>query len=172
MLGSVVSSSVSTVLASTYIGKDIIGQLGGMAYAWKTGKTADKDPKKYMAIGNGMLQMSFYVENASPYIPKEYVLPFLGLSSTLKNISFLSIGAVNAKNLQQLSSPTDNIGYLYSKVASINTLSSTFGMICGISIIHFIPSYTLRTTYVLPVLSAISLYSTNKATSIANKKLI
>ena len=78
---------------------------------------------------------------------------------------------MNANNLQKLATQsvsTSNIGECYSKAASINTLSSTLGMICGIGIIYFIPSYTIRTTVILPVMSVISIYSLRKCTNIAN----
>jgi hypothetical protein len=189
MLSSITSEgpSYSSIITTNYIGKDIIGQLGGLMYAWKTGKTADTQPLKYITKGVLVLQASFYIENLAPLVTnKLFVLPFLGFSSTLKNISFISIGAVNANNLQKLaaqspsssqtqsssqtpsSSQTSNIGECYSKAASINTLSSTLGMICGIGIIYFIPSYTIRTTVILPVMSIISIYSLRKGTNIAN----
>ncbi len=180
MLSSITSEgpSYSSIITANYIGKDIIGQLGGLMYAWKTGKTADTQPLKYITKGVCVLQASFYIENLAPLVTnKLFVLPFLGFSSTLKNISFISIGAVNANNLQKLASvsqratqcaSTSNIGECYSKAASINTLSSTLGMICGIGIIYFIPSYTVRTTVILPIMSVISIYSLRKSTNIAN----
>lgn len=176
MLSSITSGpSYSSIMTTHYIGKDIIGQLGGLMYAWKTGKTADSQPLKYITKGVLVLQASFYIENLAPLVTnKLFILPFLGFSSTLKNISFISIGAVNANNLQKLASVTQspsvtsNIGECYSKAASINTISSTLGMISGIGIIYFIPSYTFRTTFILPVMSIISIYSLRKATKIAN----
>ena len=181
MLSSITSqgTSYSSIITANYIGKDIIGQLGGLMYAWKTGKTADSQPLKYITKGVCVLQASFYIENLAPLVTNNlFVLPFLGFSSTLKNISFISIGAVNANNLQKLAtaspsvtqsaSSTSSIGECYSKAASINTLSSTLGMICGIGIIYFIPSYTVRTTVILPVMSVISIYSLRKSTKIAN----
>lgn len=160
--------SYSTIITTNYIGKDIIGQLGGLMYAWKTGKKADSQPLKYITKGALVLQASFFIENSAPFITdKLLVLPFLGLSSTLKNISFISIGAVNAKNLQKLSTESPSkIGECYSKAASINTISSTLGMVCGIGVIYFIPSYTIRTTVILPTMSLISIYSLRKATSL------
>jgi hypothetical protein len=167
-IASTSSPSYTSIMTTHYIGKDIIGQFGGLFYALKTGKKADTDSLKYITKGVSALQLSFFIENLSPLITnKLFILPFLGFSSTLKNISFISIGAVNAKNLQKLSN--NNIGECYSKSASINTISSTLGMICGIGIIHFIPSYTIRTTLILPTMSIISIYSLRKATKIAEE---
>ncbi len=165
MLSSIVGTSPSftSLVTTTYIGKDILGQLGGLVYAWKTGKKADTQPLKYITKGATIQQFSFYLENASVFIPdKNLVLPFLGFSSTLKNVSFISLGAVNANNIQKLA--PENIGEFYSKVASINTLSSTVGLLSGIAILHFIPSYTVRTMTIMPILSLVSILSLRKAT--------
>jgi len=171
MLSSIttITPSYQSIITTNYIGKDIIGQVGGLLYAWKTGKGADSQSLKYITKGAVVLQASFYIENAAPLITdKLSVLPFLGFSSALKNISFISIGAVNAKNLQRLCK--SNIGECYSKAASINTISSTLGMICGIGVIYFIPSYTFRTTVILPAMSVISIYSLRKATIVSEEK--
>jgi hypothetical protein len=166
MLGSIVNTpSYTSVLALNYVGKDIIGQVGSLAYSWKTGKGADIEPLKYITKGGIILQTSFFVENCTPLISNNiFIMPFLGFCSLLKNVSFISIGAVNAKNIQKLSN--GNIGEFYSKSASINTMSSTLGMIVGIGIIHMIPSYTIRSLVVLPTMSVISIYSLRKATKI------
>jgi hypothetical protein len=167
MLSSIMTTpSYTSVIATNYVGKDIIGQLGGLTYAWKTGKNADKQPLKYITKGAMVQQASFFLENAAPLITnKFFILPFLGFSSTLKNISFISIGAVNANNLQKLSK--GHIGELYSKAAAINTIASTIGMIVGIAVIHFIPSYSIRSFVILPSMGLISLYSLRKATTVA-----
>lgn len=167
MLNSIMSSpSYTSVIATTYVGKDIIGQLGGLGYAWRTGKKADQQPMKYVTKGALIQQGALFLENFSILITnKTFVLPFLGLSSTMKNVSFISMGAVNANNLQKLSS--GNIGEFYSKVASINTLSSTLGMITGIGIIHMVPSYTVRTILIMPLLGIVSIYSLRQATKLA-----
>jgi hypothetical protein len=167
MLNSIMNSpSYTSVIATTYVGKDIIGQLGGLGYAWRTGKKADQQPMKYVTKGALIQQGALFLENFSILITnKTFVLPFLGLSSTMKNVSFISMGAVNANNLQKLSS--GNIGEFYSKVASINTLSSTLGMITGIGIIHMIPSYTVRTMLIMPLLGIVSIYSLRQATKLA-----
>lgn len=168
MLSTISSPSYTSIMTTHYIGKDIIGQLGGLVYALKTGKKADTDSLKYITKGVSALQLSFFIENLSPLVTnKLLILPFLGFSSTLKNISFISIGAVNAKNLQKLSN--NNIGECYSKSASLNTISSTLGMVCGIGIIHFIPSYTIRSILILPTMSILSIYSLRKATKIAEE---
>lgn len=164
MLSSImtIKPSYADITLSTYVGKDIIGQFGGLIYSIYTGKYADKAPEKYITKGIHMQQCAYYLENLSPFIKNsDFILPFLGFSSILQNISYISIGAVNANNLQKISN--ENIGEIYSKVAAINTLASGLGMILGISIVNFIPSYMVRTLCILPVLTGINYYSINKS---------
>lgn len=166
MLNSImITPSYTNVIATTYIGKDIIGQIGGLIYAFKNGKKADKEPLKYATKGEVFQQVALILENISPLISnKDFVLPFLGGSSLIKNIAFISCGAVNASNLQRLS--PKHIGEFYSQVAGINTLASTIGMLTGIVILHFIPSYTLRSVLVMPTLNMLAIYSIRKANTI------
>lgn len=171
MLNSImIKPSYSDVIATTYIGKDIIGQLGGMLYSLKSGNKADKEPEKYVKKGVILQQVSYFLENSAVLIKNsDYVLPFLGVVNMFQNISFISIGAVNANNIQKISK--ENIGEIYCKVASINTLASTLGMISGLVIINTIPSYTIRSFFVLPVLSCVNYYSIVKATNIVKNKI-
>ena len=170
MLSSImIKPSYTDIVATTYVGKDIIGQLGGLFYSLYTGKKADKQPEKYITNGIAMQQYSLYLENFSVLIKNsDLILPYLGFSTILQNISFISIGAVNANNLQKLGK--ENIGELYCKVASINTLASSIGMIVGISIVNFIPSYTVRSVFILPLLTSINFYTINKALKVVNSK--
>ena len=168
MLNSIMCTpSYTSAVVTTYIGKDIFGQLGSLGYAWKTGKQADKNQIKYITNGSLILQLSYYLENASILITApDLVLPFLGTSSAMKNISFITIGAANASILQKLSHGKQ-IGEFYSKVTGINTLSSSLGMLTGIGILNFIPSYEIRTYVVMPLLTAVAVYSIRRASSVA-----
>jgi hypothetical protein len=170
MLSSImIKPSYTDIVTTTYVGKDIIGQLGGLLYSLYTGKKADKQPEKYIKKGIAIQQSSLYLENFSVLIKNnDLILPFLGFSSILQNISFISIGAVNANNLQKLGK--ENIGELYCKVASINTLASSLGMIVGIGIVNFIPSYTVRSVCILPLLTCVNFYTINKALKVVNNK--
>ena len=155
----------SSLANLNYILKDVLGQFGGLLYSWKNGKNADKIPLEYITKGGLIQQFGFHLENASILIKDEnLILPFLGISSITKNVSFISIGAVNSKNLNKLSQKNKNIGELYSKIASINTISSSVGMLLGLGIIFFVPSYTLRSYVILPCLSIGSIYTLRKAT--------
>lgn len=164
MLSSIMTPSYPSVITATYIGKDIVGQLGGLIFAWKTGKKADKQPLGYASKGVAIQQVAYYLENSSSLFPSGSLLPILGISSAMKNISFITIGSVNANVLQNLAkNEKGGIGEFYSKIASINTLASTLGMLSGIALIYSIPSYTIRTGCVMPILSFISFYSMKEA---------
>jgi hypothetical protein len=167
MLNSIGSNSAFSNMTIAYIGKDIIGQTGALFYANQTGKKADKEPKKYILKGAFFQQASFFIENCSVFLTNtKFILPFLGFSSLLKNISFISIGAVNINNLKKIAEK--QTGEFYTKVASINSLSSSLGMICGMGIVYALPSYTLRTIVILPILGIISVYSLSKATRLCS----
>jgi hypothetical protein len=165
MLNSIVDKpSYTSTMTTTYIGKDIIGQLGGILYSLKTGRNADKTPLKYITTGFILQQTAFAIENFAPMITnKDIILPLLGVSSCLKNISFITIGAVNATNLQKIS--PENIGKFYSQVASFNTLSSSLGMIVGIGILNYEPG--LQNKNIFMFLSGLgSFYYLRKSTKI------
>lgn len=167
MLNSIGSESAYSNMVISYIGKDIIGQTGALFYAKQTGKKADKEPEKYILKGALFQQTSFFIENFSTFlIGSKFILPFLGVSSFLKNISFISIGAVNINNLKKVAEK--ETGEFYTKIASINSISSSLGMITGMCIIYFIPSYTVRTVFILPFFGLISIYSLSKATKICS----
>ena len=161
------------LITTTYIGKDVIGQFGGLLCAMKLGKKVNNNTVKYALVGTILQQVAIYLEYFSVFIKNDnFILPFLGVTSAIKNISFITTGAVNATNLQELTKKEEiNMGELYSKVAGINTLSSTFGMLIGMGLIHVVPSFTIRTYIVLPTLSLLSLWSISSATKIAQRKL-
>jgi Vitamin B6 photo-protection and homoeostasis len=165
MLGTITNSSF---LTGTYVGKDVLGQFGGMLYAWKFSSKFEKNPQKIMLKSTALQYSGYYMDNASVFVDSSFSLPYLGVSSCIKNISFIGLGAINASNLQKLN--PDNISEAYSKVASINTLASSFGMVLGIMAITALPSYTIRSLTLLPILTSISLYSVKKATDIIKLK--
>jgi len=166
MLSSITVPSALTSITITYVGKDILGQIGGLVYSWKSGKLADKFPVKHVTKASILQQGSFFMENMAPIFHMEneqLLIPYFGLTNILKNISFISMGAVNVKNLQKISEEK-NLGELYSKITSILTLSSSLGMLSGITLITLVPSYTVRTFVIMPVLNILNVYTCRKAT--------
>ena len=47
-----INTDAETIRTVNYIGKDIIGQLGCLAYITKTGKEADNKPRKFLLYSN------------------------------------------------------------------------------------------------------------------------
>jgi hypothetical protein len=159
----------SSLLSINYIGKDIIGQLSSMIFLWKNSKNFDKYCSvKYVTYASIIQQVGFILEYNSFFISddKYYVLPFLGFCNVLKNISFIMIGATNAKSIKNISSK--NIGEIYMKVTTTNTIASTFGLVSGIFILNIVP-HKYISSLIIPSLTFLSVYSIRKATQIANK---
>lgn len=158
----------SSIQSLNYIGKDIIGQIGGMIYAMRTGKKADHSKKNYAITGVKFSQAGCYMENFSKHlidyagiVNPLFPLLFLGSANFLKNISWITIGAANAAKIASMSK--EHTGQIYSEIAAINTFASTLGMACGIGIIHLVPSFTVRSLCIMPVMTGISMYSMKKA---------
>lgn len=153
------SEAVRTI---NYIGKDIIGQIGGLGYMAKMGKQADQYPVKFLWYSNIIQQSAYLAICLTPQIP-QYFLPIAGCSNILTNISFTGFGAINAKCLQELALD-DNIGEIYAKVSTLNTLGSSFGLLIGLAINIFIPDHNDR-LFILPILAMIRVYTLNRAVS-------
>ena len=88
MLNYNIASSLdnSSLLTTNYIGKDIIGQVGGLYYIHKTGKHIDKEPRKFLIKSHLLQQSGISLEYLSGIIELPF-LPVLGIASILKNIS-------------------------------------------------------------------------------------
>ena len=171
MLNIIAKPESHSLLSVNYIGKDIIGQLASMFYLWKNSKKVDKqNPLKYITYGCVLQQVGFVIEYSSIFVStdKYYILPLLGFCNVLKNISFTVVGAINAKNMRNISS--DNIGEIYMKITTANTLASTFGLISGITIVNFMP-HKYISTLIVPSLSFLSIYTLRKATKVASEPL-
>lgn len=152
-------------LTATYIGKDIIGQTAGLVYGFVVGKTADTKRDSYLKKALFMQQSAYFLESCSSSIlslTNSTVLPFFGFTSFLKNVSFIAIGAVNAQTVYRNTEPS-KIGETYAKIASINTVASTLGMLLGVYLVKAIPCSTTRTALVVPIFSSISVWSILKS---------
>lgn len=145
-----------------YIGKDVIGQIGGLAYMSKMATSADKKPGKFLLYSHVIQQASFLLTFATPLFPA-YFLPIAGTSNILTNISFTGYGALNAKAIQELA-VDGGVGEIYAKITGVNTLGSSIGLGLGIGLTALIPSYTAR-LMLIPCLAAVRIYSFNKALS-------
>jgi hypothetical protein len=155
-----IGTDSETIRTANYIGKDIIGQIGGLAYISKMGKHSDKDPKKFLFYSNILQQFAYASLCFTPILP-EYFLPIAGCSNILINISFIGFGAINAKCIQALAT-NENIGEIYSKISVVNTIGSSIGLLIGLGIITIIPDHTLR-LFFIPVLGICRVGAFNRA---------
>ena len=138
-----INTNSETFRTINYIGKDIIGQMGGLFYMANMGKQADKNPKKFLLHSNAAQQIALGMTCITPLIP-DYFLPVAGIANILANISFTGFGAVNAKCIRKLDEDDNNICEIYAKVSLFNTLGSGLGLLLGLGIITLIPNYSMR----------------------------
>lgn len=161
MLSVVGQSSSELTLSVNYIGKDIVGQLGGLWYMNKMGQKADKEPSKFIKYSMISQQIPVFMECATPLLPLGIFIPVAGVANIGKNIAATGLGAVNAKIIQKLARE-NNIGEIYAKISVLNTLGSTIGMGLGLVIAAYIPDHIMRLS-LMPILTGIRVYSYQKA---------
>ena len=155
-----INTDSETMRTFNYIGKDIIGQMGGLMYMSKMGDKADKEPVKFLQYSNGIEQVGLIATCSTPLL-SNYFLPIAGISNIFSNLSFIGYGAINAKCIQSMAID-NNIGELYSKITMINMLGSSVGLILGVGITILIPDHTTRLGLV-PLLGIARVYTFNRA---------
>ncbi len=139
--GFIEAPTMTETITVNYVSKDIIGQIGSLLISHRLGKSVDKFPKRHAVISTGLIQSSFVFDHLSMTFTNPIVI--LGLSSVLKNASFIGFGSLNTTVMKKLVKETDNIGNLYSQTASINTLFSSFGMLFGLALLNIPFHYRL-----------------------------
>lgn len=155
-----VDTGSDAIRTANYIGKDIIGQLGGLGYMAHMGRKADAEPRKFLLYSNAIQQAAYLITCVTPLAP-EYFLPLAGCANILINLSFAGFGAINAKCIQTLAEE-DNIGEIYAKISMTNMIGSSLGLLVGLGLVFVIPDHYSR-LYTLPVLAVIRVYTLNKA---------
>jgi hypothetical protein len=155
-----IGNGSESIKTANYIGKDIIGQIGGLAYMANMGQKADKEPRRFLFYSN-MLQQSAYMSICLTPLCPDYFLPLAGASNILTNISYTGFGAINAKCIQTLATD-NNMGEMYAKVTVINTMGSSIGLVLGIGITAAIPDHTMRLC-VIPILALGRMYTYKRA---------
>lgn len=155
------SSGSDTLRTVNYIGKDVIGQLGGLWFMSKMSYKADKYPKRFLLYSNLVQQMAYMGICATPLAP-DYFLPIAGASNLLLNLSFTGFGAINAKCIQGLSA--SNIGEAYAKISVVNTLGSSLGLLAGLGLTTLGADNGLFHLAVVSITGSLRIYSFNRAT--------
>lgn len=131
-------------ITKLYIYKDIIGQLSGLLIAYHT---KNNNINKHILVKEGykictIQQIAIMLELTLRYNPNRYIL-YTGISNTLKNISWIHLGAINAQLIYNISkqSTSDgkvikNIPDIYTNISIINTIGSSLGMYIGTKLIN------------------------------------
>jgi hypothetical protein len=161
MLSVIGTASNEFVFSVNYIGKDIVGQMGGLWYMNKMGVKSDKEPRMFIKHSMVLQQVAIVTECITPLIPLSVFIPVAGVANITKNISFTGFGAVNAKIIQCLAKE-NNTGEIYAKISTLNTIGSSVGMGLGLFIVACIPEHENRLC-LIPFLAGIRVYSYNKA---------
>lgn len=160
MLDVIGSSNGEAVRTVNYIGKDIIGQLGALAYMAKMGEKSDSDSRGFLNQASMIQQTSLLVMAVTPLVSHSLFLPLAGTSNLMSNISFTGYGAINAKCIQAMSD--GNVGEMYAKITTVNTMASSVGLGVGVGLCFAIPDHTSRACLV-PLIGLARVYTFNKA---------
>ncbi len=143
-----------------YVGKDIIGQIGSLAYMANIGKSVDKNPRKFLLYANIIQQFGVLSISATPLFPT-YFLPIAGVSNIFSNLACVGYGSINAKCISTLVTD-NNLCEIYAKICIVNTIGSSIGMLIGLGITLIFPSHEERLC-ILPILMYLRLYTFYKA---------
>lgn len=147
--------------SANFIGKDIIGQLGGLAMVNKFSKFGDKDPKKYIIINSIIYESAALMESCTPLIDPKYFL-FAGIFGNIgRNISFNAFGALKLKAMKELSSD-ENVTEMYTKINVAATVSYSVGMMVGLGLIKLIPCNITRIG-MLPAIGILRYFTLKKS---------
>lgn len=167
MLNCIGQDSAGALVTSSFIGKDLFGQIGGISYLLCTSKGVDNDPEKNLKKMAIIQQLAFVAESMTPLLPCSYFLPVASVSNIAVNVSYIGFGSLNTQVLEKLSN--GNIGEMYTHLSIINTIGSSIGMCIGMCITHILPDHGMR-LLVTPVFGAIRVFSVYKAFGFLKKK--
>ena len=121
--------------ALNWVMKDFMGQLGGIIFASKMGKTKafDNDPKRWRMVAATALDGATLLEILSPLCHSSMVLPIASIANIGKNIGFLTASASRA-SLHQSLAVSGNLGDVTVKAGSQSMVASLAGTSLGIGL--------------------------------------
>ena len=131
------TEAMLTVLLGTeahtwnYVGRDVLGQLGGLLVMSGLTKHTDRQPHQFIKVSHGLQQASMAILMCTPLVDPSWFLPVAAAANVCANISFIGFGSINAKCIQKLSGENNNVGELYAKLSVHQTLASTLGLSMG-----------------------------------------
>lgn len=146
-------------ITKLYTYKDIIGQLSGLSIAYII---KNKETKKEKLIKEGykvciLQQLSVSFEMVLRFYPTKYIL-FTGISNTVKNVSWILLGAINAQLIANVSKNSNKeIPEIYTNLSIFNTIGSTVGMYIGTKLINV--NFKKQSIIISPLLFMGQLYN-------------
>jgi len=155
------TTAATGTMSFHYIGKDIAGQVGGLAVMHQMSKRADSDSIRFLKRSLWLQQTAVCLESTTPLLPVSCFIPIAGGANMLTCVAFTGIGATNAKVIQKLA-VDDNVGEVYAKLTMLNTLASSVGMGMGLVVSAVLPDHGTRLC-LLPVLGMLRCWAYTKA---------
>ncbi len=142
--------------ALNWVMKDFMGQLGGIVFASKMGKTKafDNDPKRWRMVAATALDGATLLEILSPLCHANMVLPVASIANIGKNIGFLTASASRA-SLHQSLAISGNLGDVTVKAGSQSMVASLAGTSLGIGLSTILDHEVLNFGICFVALSAI-----------------
>lgn len=131
-LGSTTTNASLYSAAYTWVLKDGIGQLGGIIFAGKYGKSFDQDVKKWRFLAMLAMNVAIIIEMVTLKFPGAFIY-LASLANIGKNVTFLCASATRA-NINLRFARRNNIGDIASKAVTQFTASSLTGIGIGLII--------------------------------------
>ena len=124
-----------------YMGKDILGQLGGMSISNKIGKYSDTDRLPYFKGLMGLYQISLLAETATFMVGStQGFVVTAGLANIGKNVAFTGFGSITANVIPEIvAKDSRKNGEVYTKINIVGSLASSLGMSVGVGMIWLVP---------------------------------
>jgi len=159
------TQNIQNSLTFNMIGKEIIGNLASLPLVNVISKMGDKKINKFVFVNVSIFELSTIVECSTSLINNCFFIPMASLGIIGKGVSFIGMGALNAKVISKIIEETDdknNMCELHSKNSSLVTVSFSVGMIFGLALVKIIPCPQTRIC-LIPALGCIRYYSTIKS---------
>mmetsp|Transcript_19229 Transcript_19229/g.41793 ORF Transcript_19229/g.41793 Transcript_19229/m.41793 type:complete len:578 (-) Transcript_19229:85-1818(-) len=154
----IVGQSSSGIMAGAlnWVMKDFIGQLGGIVFASRMGKTKafDSDPKRWRMVAALALDGATMMEILAPLCQQSLVLPVASIANIGKNVGYLTASASRAALHQSLAA-TGNLGDVTVKAGSQSMMASLVGTSFGIGLSTWLDHSTFNFGICFVCLSAI-----------------
>ena len=125
-------------IASSYLIRDVISNTSSLYVLNAWSKKVDANSIDSLRNSQIFGQISITADIASLYIDSSLIVPMSGIANVGRSISWVTIGALNARIIQQLAI-NNNVGELYAKLAIVNTLGQSLGTILGLGYMHLLP---------------------------------